>query len=265
MKKSYGAVATLLSILFIFSCILITAGCGKNESVKAAEAAIRAIGDVDLNSTDVIQSAREAFAKLSPEEKEKVGNYKKLTEAVETYEKIKSVSDDINTVIKASETTFSDDTFNVSESLAKINDIKTRYGELKKRQRESVKDFDKLDAAEKKLGGYVDNAKKAAVQYVKAFLQTEKGKGADVTAVYCIKQIRSEGSEYHFFALTFKGTDGKERDIYAGARVSPDVSVEAIKRNEDVFFASAPRSLDSDAKKHGNITLNAADLLAAAK
>ena len=256
MKKTVKTVGLFLSVLFVFSCVLLFAGCGKSESVKTAEKLIDEIGDVSLDSADAIQNAKEAFAKLSNEEKEKVGNYKKLTKADETYNGIKAVSDDIAAVVKASVSSFSDDSFKVSENLAKINDIKERYNGLKKYQQESIKDFDKLDAAA---------AKKAAVQYVKAFLQTEKGKNAAVTAVYCIKQIRNETDEYHFMALTYKGADGSEHDVYSCARFTPEVSVDAIKSHEDTFFADKPASESGNAKTKGNVTLNAEEIVAAAK
>lgn len=265
MKKTVKTVGLFLSVLFVFSCVLLFAGCGKSESIKTAEKLIDEIGDVSLDSADAIQNAKEAFAKLSSEEKEKVGNYKKLTKADETYNGIKAVSDDIAAVVKASVSSFSDDSFKVSENLAKINDIKERYNGLKKYQQESIKDFDKLDAAAEKLNGYVDNAKKAAVQYVKAFLQTEKGKNAAVTAVYCIKQIRNETDEYHFMALTYKGADGGEHDVYSCARFTPEVSVDAIKSHEDTFFADKPASESGNAKTKGNVTLNAEEIVAAAK
>ena len=263
MKKTVKTVGILLSVLFVFSCVLLFAGCGKSEGVKTAEKLIDEIGDVSLDSADAIQNAKEAFAKLGSEEKEKVGNYKKLTKADETY--IRAASDDIAAVVKASESSFSDDSFKVSDNLAKINDIKERYNGLKKYQQESIKDFDKLDAAAEKLNGYVENAEKAAVQYVKAFLQTEKGKDATVTAVYCIKQIRNETDEYHFMALTYNGADGSEHDVYSCARFTPDVSVDAIMSHADTFFADSPASASGDAKTNGNVTLNAEEIVAAAK
>ena len=265
MKKTAKTTACLLSALLVFSCVLLFAGCGKSEAVKTAEDLIDEIGDVSLDSADAIQNAKEAYAKLNNEEKEKVSNYKKLTKADETYNAVKAVSDDIAAVVKAAEASFSDDSFKVTENLDKIKDIKERYDALKKYQQESIKDYEKLDSAAEKLNGYIDNAKKAAVQYVKAFLQTEKGKSATVTAVYCIKQIRNETDEYHFMALTYKGTDGKEHDVYSGARFTPEVSVDAIKSHEDTFFADSPASDKGDAKKNGNVTLNAEEIVAAAK
>lgn len=265
MKKTVKTVVLCCVALLAFSCMLLFAGCGKSEAVKAAEDLIDEIGDVSLDSADAIQSAKEAVAKLSDEEREKVGNSKKLTKAEEVYNNIKAVSDDIEAVVKSADVSFSDDSFKVSENLDKIEDIKTRYNDLKKYQQESIKDFDKLDSSAEKLNGYVENAKKAAVQYVKAFLQTEKGKDATVTAVYCVKQIRNETDEYHFMALTYKGADGTEHDVYSGARFTPEVSVEAIKEHADTFFADSPVSETGNAKTKGNVTLNAEEIVAAAK
>lgn len=265
MKKTLKNTALILAAAVLSLCIFAFAGCGKNEAVKAAEDAINEIGDVDLNSADAIQTAKEAFAKLNSDEKEQVGNYKKLTKAEEEYNTVKSVNDDIAAIVKASTVSFSDESFKVSENLSKISDIKERYKDLKKYQQETIKDFDKLDAAGQKLQAYADNAKKAAVQYVKAFLQTDKGKGATVTAVYCIKQIRNETDEYHFMALTYKGSDGKEHDVYSCARFTPEASVDAIKAHADTFFADSAASDSGNAKKNGNVTLNAEEIVAAAK
>lgn len=265
MKKTVNRIGAAMLALLALSCTLLLAGCGKTEATKSAEEAINEIGDVSLDSADVIQNAAEAYAKLGDAEREKVGNYKKLVKAQEVYAEVKSVSDDIAALVKAAEASFSDDSFQVSENIAKAGDIKARYEDLKKYQRESIRDFDKLDAAVEKLQSYVENAKKAAVQYVKAFLQTEKGKDATVTAVYCIKQIRNETDEYHFMALTYKGADGTEHDVYSGARFTPEVSVEAIKEHADTFFADSPVSETGNAKTKGNVTLNAEEIVAAAK
>lgn len=265
MKRIIAIIGTLTAVMLVFACLLITSGCGKTEATKEAEKLINSIGDVDLNSIDALESAKEAYAKLGTEEKEKVGNYKKLEKAIETYNEVKSVNDDIAAIVKSSETSFSDADFKVSDNLAKISDVKSRYDDLKKYQQETIKDYDKLDAAEKTLTGYVENAKKAAVQYVKAFLQTEKGKDATVTGVYCIKQIRNKTDEYHFMALAYKGADGKEHNVYSCARFTQDVSVDAIKSHEDTFFADDPVNDSGNAEKSGNVTLNAEEIVAAAK
>ena len=44
MKKTVKTVGLFLSVLFVFSCVLLFAGCGKNESIKTAEKLIDEIG-----------------------------------------------------------------------------------------------------------------------------------------------------------------------------------------------------------------------------
>lgn len=135
MKKTLKNTALILAAAVLSLCIFAFVGCGKNEAVKAAEDAINKIGDVDLNSADAIQTAKEAFAKLNSDEKEQVGNYKKLTKAEEEYNTVKSVNDDIAAIVKASTVSFSDESFKVSENLSKISDIKERYKDLKNTSR----------------------------------------------------------------------------------------------------------------------------------
>lgn len=78
MKKT---LAMLLALVMVLSLC----GCGKSENVKAVEAAIEAIGEVSLDSEDVIVSAENLFEQLTAEEQEKVENRILLTQAREAY------------------------------------------------------------------------------------------------------------------------------------------------------------------------------------
>lgn len=262
MKKIKSIVSITLALVLTLSCAVLFTGCGKTEATKNTIDLIKAIGNVDLNSADAINAANDAYTKLSEEERSKVSNYKKLEKAQETYNTVKGVNDDIAAVVNAAETTYSDETFKPSELVGKIDDIKSRYDDLKKYQKETIENYDKIDASVEKLNTYIDNAKKAAAKYLQAFTKTEKGAGATVTAVYCIKQIRNEGEEFHFMALTYKTADGTEKDVYSCARFTQDVSVDAIVERADTFYADAPVSDDSNAKTNGNVTLDLAEVQA---
>ena len=72
-----------LFLVLVFSLLL--CACGKSEAVKNVEAMIKALGEISLESIDAIRAAEDAYSSLTEEEQEKVKNYKKLTEARDTY------------------------------------------------------------------------------------------------------------------------------------------------------------------------------------
>ena len=81
MKKILALLLALVMALSLCAC-----GEKKSENVVAVEAAIEAIGEVSLDSEDVIASAENLFEQLTAEEQEKVENRILLTQAREAYE-----------------------------------------------------------------------------------------------------------------------------------------------------------------------------------
>ena len=61
----------------------------KSKETKAAEAAIEAIGEVTLDSEELIVTAEDMYDALTPEDQEQVENYDLLLEARETYDTLR--------------------------------------------------------------------------------------------------------------------------------------------------------------------------------
>lgn len=82
MKKIFAL------IMIVIMCVSLNA-CGKNAAVKAAEEAIAAIGEVNVDSGDAIANAEKLYGILTDAEKEKVGNRLTLVDAKEAFEKVR--------------------------------------------------------------------------------------------------------------------------------------------------------------------------------
>lgn len=84
MKRSFSVLIICLVCIFSF------AGCGKNKDVVAAEEAIEAIGEVTLDSEDLIEAAEKLYDILTDKEKSDVSNRLDLAEAREVYNQLLS-------------------------------------------------------------------------------------------------------------------------------------------------------------------------------
>ena len=111
-------------------------GCGKGKQVEAAEAAIEAIGDVTLESGEVIEAARTAYDALKPRQQEKVENYAVLTDAEAVF-RTESAIDAIGEV--------------TIDSGDAIEEARNAYDALTPEQREAVISFDILTTAEEEF------------------------------------------------------------------------------------------------------------------
>ena len=60
--------------IIVLSSVLFICGCGKSESVRNVENLINGIGEVSIESGEVIKQAEEAYEALSEEDKNKVEN-----------------------------------------------------------------------------------------------------------------------------------------------------------------------------------------------
>ena len=266
MKKAF----TLILVCVLTLTLL--AGCGKKtEAVKAVEDQIKALGTITLESADAVSEAQSAYAALSEDEKKTVSNYDDLTKAAEalkalqtkmsSYDLMNSV---IDSIIEAANSTFSADGTDFSELIAEGEEIIEQYKDLDAEGKAYVKVNDDLKTAIETLKNGVDRTTESAAEYVKAFNSLFSEEAAEVTAVYCIKQVRDE-TEYHIFALSYKDADGNETTVYANARCSANTTAKVIEQNADAFFAKTPVSTDYNAAENGNVALDLAAVLEKAK
>ena len=129
-----------------------------DPAVAAVKELIDAIGEVTLDSGDAIDAARAAYDKLPEAKKALVDNYEKLTAAEEAYTALvdaaaaKAVDDLIDAI---GEVTL--------ESGDAIKAARAAYDALTDTQKELVKDYEELTAAEEAYTNLVDAAAAKAV------------------------------------------------------------------------------------------------------
>ena len=129
-----------------------------DPAVVAVKELIDAIGEVTLESGDAIDAARAAYDKLPEAKKALVDNYEKLTAAEEAYTALvdaaaaKAVDDLIDAI---GEVTL--------ESGDAIKAARAAYDALTDTQKELVKNYEKLTAAEEAYAAMVDAAAAKAV------------------------------------------------------------------------------------------------------
>ena len=129
-----------------------------DPAVVAVKELIDAIGEVTLDSGDAIDAARTAYDKLPEAKKVLVDNYEKLTAAEEAYTALvdaaaaKAVDDRIDAI---GEVTL--------ESGDAIKAARAAYDALTDTQKELVKNYEKLTAAEEAYTALVDAAAAKAV------------------------------------------------------------------------------------------------------
>ena len=255
----------VFAALFLTACAVFLTSCGKSDAVKQVEALIKQIdSNISLDSEEAISAAQEAYDNLSDEEKEKVGNAKKLETAAEKYDEMVGLNDYLAKMIDSAGTTFSKDDFDVSGMLDQYEEMVSVYDGLNDDQKEQIVGFDKLEEAVAQLKNYDTAAQEAAAAYVRGFMEVYKDKGYTVTAVGCIKQIR-EDKEYHFFSLTYKDKEGNEHNAYSTARFVGANVISTIVARPDIFFADAPATEDTDCLTHGNVTIDVDAVIKAAQ
>ncbi len=114
-------------------------------SIKDVEKLISDIGTVRLQSNEVISKARNAYDRLTQEEKQKVTNYQDLISAEKTYKKlVNDAVDNVENLIKAI------GTVNV-DSKTFIMKARNAYEQLPKEIQKLVQNYEDLQAAEKVL------------------------------------------------------------------------------------------------------------------
>lgn len=261
MKKILTAILAILAVSVLF------ASCGKAKpiNVKAAEDLIEAIDkNINLDSKESIENAQKAIDILTDEEKSQVSNMKKYEKAKEEYDGIIGFNNDIDAILKAADPSFSKSDNNMTDLIARYDEMKKEYKKMSKARKEMVSpDYEKLEAAIETLKNYADTATQSAAAYVRAFNDVNKGKNYTVTNIGCIKQVRNE-KEYHFFALTYTDAKGAEKNVYSTARFSGPEAYATIMTKPELFFADKPVSDDYDALKNSNTNLDVAAVIAAA-
>ena len=264
----------IISVILLFAlCVTVFVGCGgkRTDAVKAVEEQIKAIGEVSLDSADAISAAQRAYAVLSEDEKKAVRNYEDLTAAADklralqtTFRSYDEMNETINAIQEAAKSTFSADGTDYSKLIEQGEAIIAQYKDLDADGKAYVKVTDELNSAIDTLKAGVDRTTQSAAEYLKAFNELYAEEGYEVTAVYCIKQIRDE-TEYHIFALTYKDKDGAQTTLYANARCSANTTANVIVQNADAFFAKKAVSDDYNAAERGNVTLDLDAVLEKAK
>ena len=127
-------------------------------AAKAVDDLIDAIGEVTLESGDAIKAARAAYDALTDTQKELVKNYEELTAAEEAYTNLvdaaaaKAVDDLIDAIGEVT-----------ADSGDAIKAARAAYDALTDTQKELVKNYEKLTAAEEAYTALVDAAAAKAV------------------------------------------------------------------------------------------------------
>ena len=127
-------------------------------AAKAVDDLIDAIGEVTLESGDAIKAARAAYDALTDTQKELVKNYEELTAAEEAYTNLvdaaaaKAVDDLIDAIGEVT-----------ADSGDAIKAARAAYDALTDTQKELVKNYEKLTAAEETYAALVDAAAAKAV------------------------------------------------------------------------------------------------------
>ena len=261
-----------LSVLFVLVLsVLLFVSCGKKtEAVKNVEAMINSLSDSAIDE-DAISEIESAYNALSREEKEQVKNLNKLEKAKEELaaEQAKQKSYDemnaaISQILDAAKANYSTDGTNYEELLSQAQEIMDKYEKLPDSEKEKVNVTDELSEAVDAITAYTATAEDSTATYVKAFYSVYADKKYEVSAVYCIKQIR-DNTEYHIFALTYKDEKGEEHNLYANARCSANTTAETIITNAESFFAEKAVSDEYNAILGGNVELNLDAVLQKAK
>ena len=149
-----------------------------DPAVAAVKELIDAIGEVTLDSGDAIDAARTAYDKLPEAKKALVDNYEKLTAAEETYTALvdaaaaKAVDDLIDAIGEVT-----------ADSGDAIKAARAAYDALTDTQKELVKNYEKLTAAEEAYAAMVDAAAaKAAEDLIDAIGEVTVDSGDAITA-----------------------------------------------------------------------------------
>lgn len=241
--------------VILMLCVVFMASCSKTEAVKNVEALIENIGELSSDSKKAVNEALKAYNALSDEEKEKVDNYSELESKKAALDEADGFGKKLKKLLKNEDNQFTDSKDSITDILKEAKELSEEYEAMSEAAKGLV-DTDGLKAFIEKFEQYVVNAEDAAKAYIKAFNQVFKGKKYTVTAIYCIKQIRDNGDEYHMFALKYKDKNKKTHTVYSNARFMSSAAYDLIVEKADIFFAEEPASESSDPVKNANLKLD---------
>lgn len=253
-------------LLAVLLCALLLASCGKrSEAAAAVDAQIAAIEEITPESGEALAEARAAYNALPEADQKRVKKLKQLEKQEETYAAFMEVHDYLDELMAVSESGSYSKTSRISALLEQSEEIKEKYEDLPKDLREQITGIDQIEELLPRVQAYVDNAQAGAVTYVKAFNQINAGKNYTVTQIFCNKQQGSDGAEMHFYALSYQDAQGKEHTVYSSARFSQNVTAEILAARPETFFGETPPPGENDPVEYGNVTLDVAAVLEAAK
>ena len=241
--------------VILMLCVVFMASCSKTEATKNVEALIENIGELSSDSKKAVNEALKAYNALSDEEKEKVDNYSELESKKAALDEADEFGKKLKKLLKNEDNQFTDSKDSITDILEEARELSEEYEAMSEAAKGLV-DTDGLKAFIEKFEQYVVNAEDAAKAYIKAFNQVFKGKKYTVTAIYCIKQIRDNGDEYHMFALKYKDKNKKTHTVYSNARFMSSAAYDLIVEKADIFFAEEPASESSDPVKNANLKLD---------
>ena len=245
----------IISAVILLLCVVFMASCSKSEAVKNVESMIDSIGTLSADSKKEINEAFKAYNALSDEEKEKVSNYSELESKKAALSEADEFNKKIKKLVKNKDNQFTDSKDSITDILDECKALLEEYEALSD-EIKAIVSTDELKELIEKLEQYIVNAEDAAKTYIKAFKEVFKGKKYTVTAIYCIKQIRDNGDEYHMFALKYKDSKKKTHTVYSNARFMSASAYDLIVEKADIFFAEEPASETADPVKNANLKLD---------
>ncbi len=254
MKKILSVIAVLTLVLLVFC------SCGRSEEVKACEDKIKEIGEVSVESEELILAAEEAFMVLSGEDKSKVRNKGELEDARAEYDRLKEIADKADELSEKLDKTFTE--YGISkEELA--SDYEALKGLIPEAEQETNPVLAQVEEKLSELDEKTAESNASAVSYVKGFYEINKDKNVTVKEIGCITQV-ADGLTYCLFALKYE-EDGEEKAVYSKARFSGTPSVESMTSYRENFYGESPASEETDALASGNVIIDTAKVLEDAK
>lgn len=262
MKKIISVSLVLLTVLSLL------AGCGnknKSQAVLDLEEQIEAIPDEITPETGAaLSAARAAYEALPEEEQPKMKALKRLEQLEADYLTFMDVKNFAADALMIKAGTY-DKTTMFSNLVARADEIKKTYNKLPKDQQEQIEGIDVIDEVLPAVQTYIDNAKAGAANYLCAFFKLNENKNYNITAVYCSKQLGTDGEELHFYALTYQDEKSTEHTLYSNARFSHEVTPSILLTRPETFFSETAPSGDNNPVEYGNVTLDAAEITAEAR
>lgn len=178
-----------ISFLLVLVMCLSLCACGKSQSVKDVENAIKAIGEVSLDSNDAILKAERLYDNLTDSEKSEVENKAALVEARFTYDRF--YNDKVYDIAK--------ETYDVLSEVAKLYYFEAAnvqaVGELAKSKKMLITDTDFCKTLAEATSSYrnIPSFTEEEVQQgLKNYLEEEWAtKEPEATSTVCINVILS--------------------------------------------------------------------------